>query len=655
MILSKESELKKKIREEIETEKVEQEKYIEKIELHKSIIDDIKANYLNGSFPEELIDPLLSSFDYSIKFFKSLEKSISHTHWNEFQDSEKILNRKLRTEKILSTGSAEASKKIFLYLFSCLDYPNIKFRYRPKEQFSTYLYQYIRDFRKFFKKVVYYLFPTEKAEKLEKLCDRVHAGPEELLYHLEETPLYRLLNTAVPLSPFPFQARFEHTHIVAGTGHGKTQLIQFLLNQDIKGVQADQCGFCIIDSQADLINNVLQMAQFDPQAKNSLADRVIYINPEDVAFSPCLNIFDMQLDYIKGLDPLEQEKVFNSAVSLYEYIFSDLVDGRLTMYQQNIFQFCAKLLLSVPRATIKTFIDLLQHSENYRTYVAPQDEVTKEFFEKEFLSPVYESTKRQISARLWAVIRNNTFQRMFLHEKNKLDIFEAMNAGKILLINTSKAVLQTDGARILGKFFVAMIFQGALQRASIPEKKRRPFFVYIDEAYDYMNDQMAEALNQTRKYKVGFILAHQFLKQLDDVSTNLRSCVMTNTSMKFVGGVNEADANAMSREMGGTDPMAITSLKKEAYRWAEYYCFVRHSTRRAIKIRVPFGIWDNQPKISEAGRRYVIEQSREKYCESVEKRETEEEEYGDAESEQAEPQAPKTEKRRSGLGRRAKL
>jgi ABC-type transporter Mla maintaining outer membrane lipid asymmetry ATPase subunit MlaF len=31
----------------------------------------------------------------------------------------------------------------------------------------------------------------------------------------------------------PFSSRFEHTHIVAGSGHGKTQLLQQMILKDL--------------------------------------------------------------------------------------------------------------------------------------------------------------------------------------------------------------------------------------------------------------------------------------------------------------------------------------------------------------------------------------------------------------------------------------
>jgi hypothetical protein len=40
---------------------------------------------------------------------------------------------------------------------------------------------------------------------------------------------------------------------------------------------------------------------------------------------------------------------------------------------------------------------------------------------------------------------------MFSSEHNKLDMFEAMQGGKVVLVNTSKALLKTDASALFGR------------------------------------------------------------------------------------------------------------------------------------------------------------------------------------------------------------
>ena len=110
---------------------------------------------------------------------------------------------------------------------------------------------------------------------------------------------------------------------------------------------------------------------------------------------------------------------------------------------------------------------------------------------------------------------------------SKLDLFEAMNRGSLILINTAKDLLKQDGCEILWRFFIALICQAAQERAAISSEHRRSTFLYIDEAHDYFDQSIEQLLNQARKYKVGIILAHQ---NLDQFEPRLRGAVMASTS-----------------------------------------------------------------------------------------------------------------------------
>ena len=90
------------------------------------------------------------------------------------------------------------------------------------------------------------------------------------------------------------------------------------------------------------------------------------------------------------------------------------------------------------------------------------------FFDKEFADRSYTDTKTQIKRRLYGIIENQTFERMFSAPRNRIDIPTALNEGKIVLVNTAKDFLK-GGSSILGRYFIALTLQAALERAAIPE------------------------------------------------------------------------------------------------------------------------------------------------------------------------------------------
>lgn len=68
----------------------------------------------------------------------------------------------------------------------------------------------------------------EESKRAILMPNKVDMTPEELVTtYLDGTPFVDFLQTPLPFS-IPLQARFEHMHIVGGSGHGKTQLLQHL-------------------------------------------------------------------------------------------------------------------------------------------------------------------------------------------------------------------------------------------------------------------------------------------------------------------------------------------------------------------------------------------------------------------------------------------
>src|SRR5687767_2526339 len=78
---------------------------------------------------------------------------------------------------------------------------------------------------------------------------------------------------------FPYEARFSHTMIIAGSGHGKTQMCQQLVINDIEEVIKGKRSIVVIDSQGDLINNISHLAQIPN-------DRLVLIDPHDIEHPP---------------------------------------------------------------------------------------------------------------------------------------------------------------------------------------------------------------------------------------------------------------------------------------------------------------------------------------------------------------------------------
>src|SRR5437660_5184539 len=105
-----------------------------------------------------------------------------------------------------------------------------------------------------------------------------------MLLHCSSKSPHRGLYSFRSSRPFriPFKARFEHTHIVGGSGHGKTQLLQHLILRDLDQLRAGRGSLIVIDSQGDMLRTITHLAELSPAHAESLADRLVLIDPNDV-------------------------------------------------------------------------------------------------------------------------------------------------------------------------------------------------------------------------------------------------------------------------------------------------------------------------------------------------------------------------------------
>ncbi|MBU1538360.1 MAG: type IV secretory system conjugative DNA transfer family protein [Alphaproteobacteria bacterium] len=449
----------------------------------------------------------------------------------------------------------------------------------------------------------------ERADRLVPPQAQKGKSPSELArMYLAGTPLLSVLELPVPFH-IPEEARFEHCHIVGGTGHGKTQLMQRMIHADLAAAQRERRSVVVIDSQGDLINKLVRLALFDPDAPDSLADRLVLIDPADIEFPAALNLFDAHLERLQGYRAVDRERVLNGVIELYEVFFGAMLGAELTQKQGVIFRYLARLMVTIPGATIHTLMRLMEDGKPFKPHMEKLEGSARYFFETEFFHPSFAATKKQILKRLWGVLSTPAFERMFAQEANKLDLFEAMNDGKIILVSTAKDLLKSDGSALLGRFFITMLAQAALERSTIPAEDRTPTFVYVDEAQEYFDDSIETILNQARKYRVGLTLAHQTLDQL---SPRLRSAIHSNTSLKCVGGVSAKDARALADELHTTSDF-IESMKRRRGR-SEFAVWLKQMTPQAIRLSVPLGFLERQPLLTEEALEEVLDANRERYC-----------------------------------------
>ncbi len=440
--------------------------------------------------------------------------------------------------------------------------------------------------------------------------DKHKGTPREIVAtYLANTPFEALFYAPIPFSLTDRQ-RYEHMHVVGGSGHGKTQLLQRLILDDLRREQPP--ALVIIDSQGEMLRRIQQLDLFAPG--QPLSDRLVVIDPEDVEHPSALNMFDLKAARLGGYSQTVKEQIEASTIETFNYVFGALA-AELTSRQNTTFAFVTRLMLSIPGATIHTLRELFEDSaasieaSPFAEQIRKLDPTSQAYFENQFFTKTYAQTKQQIARRLYSVLQVPAFDRMFAAKSNRFDMFDKLQNSSVVLINTSKALLKTDASALFGRYMIARVISAAFERIAVDANKRNPAFLIVDEAAEYFDENLETLLSQARKFNVGVLFAHQHLDQLTPA---LRAAVAANTSIKLAGGVSDKDARALASDMR-TTPDFITGMAKHA-KSTEFACYVRNYTANAVRLEIPFGTLERAAKMTSAEQAQLVARNRQRYA-----------------------------------------
>lgn len=410
--------------------------------------------------------------------------------------------------------------------------------------------------------------------------------------YFQHTSLAPLLDVPVPYA-LPENIRFEHHHVMARTGHGKTQALQYLIAQDLEAVARGEASIVVLDSQRQMIDKIKRLKVFAPG--QPLHGRLVIIDPEDIQYPVHLPLFQTKPD----ADPSEAERLHNSAIAQLQYIFDVLLEADVSNYQSILLGQVIRLCMVIPDATIHTLRDVLESAAPFKPYIAQLSDDAQHFFGTQYddNKGQFVKSRTQMVQKLYGILENPTFTRMFASPRTAFDMYEEMNAGKVILIDAAQGHLP-GLYKTFGRFFIAQVRYAVQQRA---RGKKLPTYFYIDEAHEYLDSKVSEMLQQARKANVGLILAHQELGDLGD----LRGQVLTNTSIKFVGGASHADATALAKEMNTT---------AEFIREQPNLTFAAQVQRQhTVPLSIPYGTIENMEKMTDEEWQQVRDDIRQRY------------------------------------------
>jgi type IV secretory pathway TraG/TraD family ATPase VirD4 len=347
--------------------------------------------------------------------------------------------------------------------------------------------------------------------------------------------------------PFGLRAadRRAHMYVIGKTGAGKSSLLEGMIRQDVLAGN----GLALFDPHGDLVE---RLYAWIPESRKH---DVIYLDVPDPEQSFGFNP-------LEGVTPLRRSLAANGIVEALKKLFDDAWGARLEYILRN----ALLLLLEQPEATLADVFRLF-HEKEFRKEAAARatNEQVKRFWTTEF-----EKYGRQrseavtpIENKLGSFLVDPFVSRILTTRKSTFNPREAIDNGKVLLVNLAKGKIGEAPAMLFGGLLVTMLGLAGLARADTPEASRRDFFMYLDEFQTFTTLSLIDMLAELRKYGMGLVLANQFM---DQINADIRNAILGNVGTLIVFRVGAADAARLVKELlPDIDPFELTLLPNRCF------------------------------------------------------------------------------------------
>jgi hypothetical protein len=353
------------------------------------------------------------------------------------------------------------------------------------------------------------------------------------------------------------QERGSHVHIIGAPGSGKSKLIEYLIRHDIQRLAQGQkraCGLCFLDPSEDG-DNIRKILAYC--AKIGFT-KVLVLDPYTLAKSKktaCINPFNEyqtywqnSIDYLVDAFRVVYEVEDISRTSYIKtyltalfglFHFADLAGSDL-IYFTDPFDEKIKGLVEADEKRQRIFTKA-QGAINHKEFPAIWQEIAKTYLASIQFAykniPNFVREAGSTARRLRTLTHHPNLRYMFGHREG-VDFDRLITDGWVILVNVSTGFLGTLEARLLGTIVINQIIS-SLKRLR-QHGFAKPYYLYIDEAGQYITHTLADILAHKRKIGLRTVLAHQHLGQLDR-DPLIREAILNCTQIKCAFYIENAD------------------------------------------------------------------------------------------------------------------
>ena len=304
-----------------------------------------------------------------------------------------------------------------------------------------------------------------------------------------------------------------------------------LIRQDIEHGR----GFCLIDPHGDLAGSIAA----------KLGNHGVYWNAGDPA---CPYGYNPLSKVSAAWRPL-------AASGLVETFKKQWGDRAWGARMEHLLRFALLALLEQESASLADILPLFLDKEFRKEVVAglPEGPV-RQFWTVKYGALRYQFSPdgvTSIANKLGGFLAHPIVRKAVCEPEKPLRFRQLMDKGGMLVVNLAKGRLGADISNLLGGLIVSGTASAAYSRQDLPEEKRQPFFLYVDEFHSFTTSAFAGMLSELRKYGCAITLVSQHFDQIED---NVREAILGNVGTLISFRVGAADAAPLSRQFGEDIP-----------------------------------------------------------------------------------------------------
>jgi hypothetical protein len=326
--------------------------------------------------------------------------------------------------------------------------------------------------------------------------------------------------------------RTRHTYVIGKTGYGKSTLLENMAIQDIQNGE----GICFVDPHGSSAEKLLKYVP-----EHRLGD-VVYFAPFDLDYPVGLNVLEEVPDDKRHLVASGLMAAFKKVFG--EEKFSDRMENILNNIILALLENKDQALLGVNR---------MLSDKEYRKFIVSnvKDPAVRSFWNEEFAKAgdkYQQEAAPAIQNKIGQFISNPLIRNIVGQKHSAFDIRDLMDKRKILIANLSIGRMGEGNVKLLGSLLVTKIYLAAMSRANLSESELRnspPFYFYVDEFQNFVNESFAQILSQARKYNLALTVAHQYIDQMTD---EVKSAIFGNVGTMISFRTGPTDAEILEKE-----------------------------------------------------------------------------------------------------------